>query len=73
MPVATTVQELQILEGFPTEAQDVPVSIIATPTELIEIANPLPTPSGIDWSKLPREAAGNMPLIAELMESIWPR
>jgi uncharacterized protein YndB with AHSA1/START domain len=42
MPVATTVHALQIVEEFPTEAHDVPVSIIATSNELIEIAQPLP-------------------------------
>jgi 5-formyltetrahydrofolate cyclo-ligase len=66
VPVATTVHALQLLEDFPTEAHDVPVSIIATPTELIEIAEPLPAPSGIDWSKLTPEALAEMPVLAEL-------
>ncbi len=57
---------MQILDEFPTEAHDVPVSIIATPTELIEIAQPLPAPSGIDWSKLTPEALAEMPVLAEL-------
>lgn len=66
VPIATTVHALQILEEFPTEAHDVPVSIIATPAELVEIANPLPAPSGIDWSKLAPEALAEMPVLAEL-------
>jgi 5-formyltetrahydrofolate cyclo-ligase len=66
VPVGTTVHELQILEAFPTEVHDVPVSIIATPTELIEIANPPPAPPGIDWSRLTPEALAEMPVLAEL-------
>ena len=64
--VATTVHALQILVEFPTEKHDVPVSIIATPTELIEVAQPLPAPSGIDWDKLPAEALAQMPVLGEL-------
>src|SRR4030095_13028780 len=66
VPVATTVHALQILEESPTEAHDVPVSIIATPAELVEIARPLPAPVGIDWSKLTPEALAEMPVLAEL-------
>ena len=65
-PVATTVHELQILQRFPTAPHDVPVSIIATPMELIEIAQALPTPAGVDWSKLTVEALEEMPVLDEL-------
>jgi 5-formyltetrahydrofolate cyclo-ligase len=64
--VATTVDALQILVEFPTEKHDVPVSIIATPTELIEVAQSLPAPSGIYWDKLPAEALAQMPVLGEL-------
>ena len=66
LPVATTVHPLQILEAFPTEAHDVPVSIIATPTELIDVARPLPAPSGIDWNGLTDQALADMPVLVEL-------
>ncbi len=66
VPVTTTVHALQILEEFPTEAHDVPVSIVATSNELIEIAKLPPAPSGIDWSKLTPEALADMPVLAEL-------
>lgn len=66
VPVATTVHALQILQRFPTAPHDAPVSIIATPTELIEIAQPLPTPAGVDWSRLTPEALEEMPVLAEL-------
>jgi 5-formyltetrahydrofolate cyclo-ligase len=66
VPVATTVHALQILEEFPTETHDVPVSIIATPGELIEVAQPLPAPSAIDWDRLSPDALAEMPVLAEL-------
>jgi len=66
VPVATTVHELQVLQRFPTAAHDVPVSIIATPTELIEIVPPRPIPAGVDWNKLTTEALREMPVLAEL-------
>lgn len=66
VPLATTVHALQILEEFPTETHDVPVSIVATSNELIEIAEPPPAPSGIDWNKLTAEALAEMPVFAEL-------
>jgi len=66
VPVATTVHALQILEEFPTQKHDVPVSIIATPGALIEVAQPLPAPSGIEWEKLSGEALAEMRVLAEL-------
>jgi 5-formyltetrahydrofolate cyclo-ligase len=66
VPVATTVHPLQILEQFPTGPHDVPVSIIATPAELIEIAQPPRAPAGIDWDKLTAEQLAEMPVLAEL-------
>jgi 5-formyltetrahydrofolate cyclo-ligase len=66
VPVATTVHALQILEEFPTEPHDVPVSIIATAAELIEIVQPPPAPPGIDWNKLTAAALDEMPVLAEL-------
>lgn len=66
VPVATTVHALQILEDFPTEAHDVPVSIVATPAQLIQVAEPLPKPAGIDWSSLTAGALEEMPVLAEL-------
>jgi 5-formyltetrahydrofolate cyclo-ligase len=66
VPVATTVHALQILEEFPTEPHDVPVSIAATSDELFETAKPLPVPAGIDWRKLSPRALAEMPILAEL-------
>ena len=66
VPIATTVHRLQMLEGFPVEAHDAPVALIATPEELFEVKGRRRPPRGIDWKKLPREAVEEMPVLAEL-------
>jgi len=66
VPVATTVHQLQLLAGFPTESHDLPVSLIATPDKLIKIEKPAKAPTGIDWDRLPPRALEEMPVLAEL-------
>jgi 5-formyltetrahydrofolate cyclo-ligase len=66
VPIATTVHRLQVLEAFPMEAHDAPVTLIATPQELIEVKRRRRAPGGIDWKKLPRAARDEMPVLAEL-------
>jgi 5-formyltetrahydrofolate cyclo-ligase len=66
VPVCTTVHSLQVLEDFPMEPHDVPVSLIATLERLIEVAHPLPAPDGIDWVRLPADAFEEMPVLDEL-------
>jgi 5-formyltetrahydrofolate cyclo-ligase len=66
VPVVTTVHPVQVLASFPVEAHDLPLSIIATPEELIEVRRPPRAPKGVDWNRLPREALVEMPVLAEL-------
>jgi 5-formyltetrahydrofolate cyclo-ligase len=66
VPLATTVHRLQLIDGFPVEAHDTPLSLIATPEELIQVKRRRRTPRGIDWQRLPREALEEMPVLAEL-------
>lgn len=73
VPVATSVHELQILGGFPTEAHDLPVSIIATPERIIEVIRPPRAPSGIDWKRLPPEALAEMPILEDLRRLLLSR
>ena len=63
--VATTVHDVQVVEDFPIAPHDQPLSLIATPTRLIDIANPLPAPTGIDWQHLPKDAFDLMPILRE--------
>ncbi|MDX1432799.1 MAG: 5-formyltetrahydrofolate cyclo-ligase [Gammaproteobacteria bacterium] len=73
VPVVTTVHPLQVLDAFPTEAHDLPVSIIATPEEIIEVRDPPAPPAGIDWDRLPARALEEMPVLAELRELLRRR
>ena len=66
VPLATTVHRLQVIDGFPVEAHDTPLSLIATPDEVIEVKRRRRAPRGIDWRALPREALEEMPVLAEL-------
>jgi 5-formyltetrahydrofolate cyclo-ligase len=73
VPVATTVHPLQVLEDFPTEPHDLPVSIIATPEALIEVKRKLAPPNGIDWARLPERALEEMPVLGELRRLLASR
>ncbi|MEM8769794.1 MAG: 5-formyltetrahydrofolate cyclo-ligase [Pseudomonadota bacterium] len=66
VPVATTVHDAQLVTDFPIEANDLPLSLICTPTETIRIAQPLPAPEGIDWSRLEEEDLERMSLLRDL-------
>jgi len=66
VPLATTVHRLQVLGGFPVEAHDAPLRLIATPQELIEAKPRRRGPRGIDWKRLPPAAFEEMPVLAEL-------
>jgi 5-formyltetrahydrofolate cyclo-ligase len=66
VPVATTVHDIQIVEDFPIEPHDQPLSLVATPTRMLEMAPPLHSPKGIDWSRLPSDALETMPVLASL-------
>ncbi len=66
LPVATTVHPIQIVDNFPLEPNDVPLSWIVTPFDTIWIEEPPPPPTGIDWKKLTDEDLNEMPVLREL-------
>ena len=66
MPLVTTVHPLQVVDGFPIEAHDTPLELIATPEEVIEVKTKRQPPAGIDWERLPPEALEEMPVLREL-------
>ena len=43
-----------------------PLSLIATPERVVEVADAAPGPEGIDWSQLTAEDLEAMPVLAEL-------
>lgn len=66
VPVATTVHDAQLVADFPIEANDLPLSLICTPTQKIRIADPLPAPDGVDWSRLDDEDVERMSVLRDL-------
>lgn len=70
VPVATTVHDAQLVTDFPIEANDLPLSLICTPTDVIRIESPLPAPDGIDWSRLDDADLERMPLLLDLQTEI---
>jgi 5-formyltetrahydrofolate cyclo-ligase len=66
VPVATTVHELQIVEEFPRDGNDLPLSAIVTPETTIKVRSPPPAPEGVDWDLLSAEQLEAMPVLREL-------
>ena len=66
IPVATTVHAIQIVDGFPTESNDLPLSCIVTPDETITIDHSPPAPERIEWDRLTERDLEEMPILAEL-------
>lgn len=66
IPVATTVHPVQIVDGFPTESNDLPLSCIVTQDETIMVDHPPPAPECIEWHRLTARDLEEMPILAEL-------
>jgi 5-formyltetrahydrofolate cyclo-ligase len=66
VPVATTVHPLQIVDAFPTDRHDLPLSLIVTPDETITVDEPSAPPDGIDWAALSDDDLDEMPVLRTL-------
>lgn len=66
VPVATTVNDVQVVGGFPIESNDLPLTVIATPTRTIRIETPPPAPAGIEWDRLTERDLDEMPVLRDL-------
>jgi 5-formyltetrahydrofolate cyclo-ligase len=66
VPVATTVHPLQVVDEAPREPTDLPLSLVVTPEEVVEVEDPPPAPDGIDWDLLDAEDLEEMPVLREL-------
>ena len=66
VPVATTVHPVQIVGRLPCEPTDLPLALIVTPDEVIEVAAPPRAPEGIDWGRLTEADLDAMPVLREL-------
>jgi 5-formyltetrahydrofolate cyclo-ligase len=67
--VVTTVHPLQIVESFPPDEHDLPVSAIVTPAEVIRVRKPPRAPSKIEWDKLTEADLKAMPILKELHDA----
>jgi 5-formyltetrahydrofolate cyclo-ligase len=68
VPVATTVNDVQVVGAFPIESNDLPLTVIATPTRIYRVANPPPAPTGIEWDRLTAQDLDDMPMLKELRD-----
>lgn len=66
VPVASTVHALQVVDDFPNDAHDVPLSLVVTPDEIFEIDQTQEPPSGLDWAALSDEDLEAMPVLRKL-------
>ena len=66
VPVATTVNDVQVVSAFPIESNDLPLTVIATPTKTYRIENPPPPPERIEWDRLTEKDLEDMPVLKEL-------
>ena len=68
VPVATTVHDVQVVDGFPQGGNDLPLSYIVTPERTIAVASPPAPPKGIAWERLSKADFEAMPVLAELRD-----
>ena len=66
VPVATTVHDVQVVEDFPIVENDLPLSLICTPTRTIHVQAPPAAPVGIQWDALSAEQLAAMPVLDSL-------
>jgi 5-formyltetrahydrofolate cyclo-ligase len=68
VPVATTVHDVQVVGVFPVESNDLPLSLICTPTRTLVVECPPPAPAGIEWHRVTEADLAAMPLLRELRD-----
>ena len=66
VPVATTVHAIQLLDHFPRDPIDLPLSFIVTPEETIHVKPVLGRTKGIQWKRLTAEQMKAMPILQDL-------
>ncbi|XP_065213155.1 uncharacterized protein lost isoform X2 [Planococcus citri] len=69
--IVTTVHDDQVFDDLPAELfkeHDVPVDWIVTPTQIIQVAEPLERPKQVIWSILSNRRVLEMPILQKLRE-----
>jgi len=67
VPVATTVHQLSVVNDFPRDEIDLPLSFVITPDQTIKVVPPFPPPNGIHWDRLTDQDLEDMPVLRDLM------
>jgi 5-formyltetrahydrofolate cyclo-ligase len=63
-PILTSVHPLQVVnEPIPMTEHDIPLNVIVTPNEIIEIESKLSRPKAIYWEMLPAEKIAAIPVL----------
>ena len=68
VPVATTVHQLSVVDDFPRDEIDLPLSFVITPDKTIKVVSPFPPPNGIHWDRLTDQDLEYMPVLKDLMD-----
>jgi 5-formyltetrahydrofolate cyclo-ligase len=72
-PIVTSVHALQIVdEDLPMTEHDIPLSVIVTPEEIIEVDPVFPRPKGIYWRMLADEKIEAIPVLKSTMQARDP-
>ena len=66
VPVATTVHALSVVDDFPRDDIDLPLTMVVTPDEVIRVSDPFPPPDGIHWDRLSEQELDDMPVLRDL-------
>jgi 5-formyltetrahydrofolate cyclo-ligase len=70
VPVATTVHDVQIVDGLEREPTDLPIAWIVTPEAAIRVAPEAEPPDGIDWSLVTDRDLDDMPVLRDLYDHL---
>jgi 5-formyltetrahydrofolate cyclo-ligase len=55
-----------VVDDFPRDDIDLPLSLVVTPDEIIKVADPFPPPDGIHWDRLSDQDLDAMPVLRDL-------
>jgi 5-formyltetrahydrofolate cyclo-ligase len=68
-PIVTSVHRLQIVdEEIPMFAHDIPLNVIVTAEEIIDVNRPAAKPKGIYWNMLDAEKLESVPLLRQRLD-----
>lgn len=70
VPVATTVHELQLVDGFSSDPRESGLDWIVLPGCVIEVRDPPPAPRGIAWDLLSKEEIEATPMLSLLQDFV---